>query len=86
MGSSGDLVKKLQNDLNNAYQRSSYTNYGTGSAAPFSDLPYDFKPPLATDGQFGQLTQNAVEDFQESNNLVPDGIVGPLTWTALGDC
>lgn len=31
------------------------------------------------DGIFGSITQNAVEKFQSSHGLVPDGIVGPLT-------
>jgi murein L,D-transpeptidase YcbB/YkuD len=39
---------------------------------------------LATDGDFGPLTENAVVSFQTNMNLSPDGIVGPLTWTQLG--
>lgn len=35
------------------------------------------------DGNFGQLTRNAVIGFQKSVNLISDGIVGKLTWTAL---
>jgi peptidoglycan hydrolase-like protein with peptidoglycan-binding domain len=31
------------------------------------------------DGVFGQVTQAAVVDFQQSNNLDPDGVVGPDT-------
>lgn len=37
----------------------------------------------AIDGFFGLQTQNAVIRFQRSNDLNPDGIVGPLTWNAL---
>lgn len=37
------------------------------------------------DGIFGRNTQNAVISFQQANNLNPDGIVGPLTWTALNN-
>ena len=91
-GSFGPPVKMLQTDLNNAYQRSAHVNNGYQNAAgggvvPFSDLPFDFKPPLSQDGIFGPLTENAVKDFQESYSLVPDGIVGPLTWGALlGGC
>ncbi|WP_353093656.1 LysM peptidoglycan-binding domain-containing protein [Tissierella praeacuta] len=40
--------------------------------------------PGAIDGIFGTRTQSAVIAFQRSRNLVPDGIVGRLTWTALG--
>ena len=35
------------------------------------------------DGAFGPTTQSAVKDFQQSNGLVADGIVGPQTWSKL---
>jgi len=41
--------------------------------------------PGPIDGIFGPMTQRAVMDFQRSRGLVPDGIVGPLTWAALFD-
>ena len=36
------------------------------------------------DGIFGPVTNGAVEQFQQDNNLTVDGIVGPATWAALG--
>jgi peptidoglycan hydrolase-like protein with peptidoglycan-binding domain len=36
------------------------------------------------DGIFGPVTKHAVEEFQASRHLAVDGIVGPLTWAALG--
>jgi peptidoglycan hydrolase-like protein with peptidoglycan-binding domain len=36
------------------------------------------------DGIFGPVTKNAVEEFQGERGLAVDGIVGPLTWAALG--
>lgn len=38
---------------------------------------------LTVDGIFGPRTKNAVECFQEDNDLDADGIVGPLTWAKL---
>lgn len=38
---------------------------------------------IAIDGSFGPLTENAVEDFQTTNFLLVDGIVGPQSWQAL---
>jgi len=35
---------------------------------------------LNTDGVFGPLTLAAVIFHQQANNLVPDGVVGPITW------
>ncbi|GGE26519.1 Peptidoglycan-binding (PGRP) domain of peptidoglycan hydrolases-containing protein [Gemmobacter megaterium] len=35
------------------------------------------------DGAFGPLTRRAVVEFQSRNELLPDGIVGPMTWAAL---
>ena len=34
---------------------------------------------VTVDGNFGNYTRLAVEKFQRTNGLVPDGIVGPLT-------
>lgn len=40
---------------------------------------------VPVDGDFGPKTEKAVKDFQEFwGSLDVDGIVGPLTWTALG--
>ena len=35
------------------------------------------------DGDFGEITQLAVEAFQQRHDLEPDGVAGPLTWQAL---
>lgn len=44
----------------------------------------DPRPRFAEDAIFGPQTQGAVKDFQRSEGLSPDGIVGPNTWRALG--
>jgi peptidoglycan hydrolase-like protein with peptidoglycan-binding domain len=36
------------------------------------------------DGIFGPVTKKAVEEFQSGHKLTVDGIVGPITWAALG--
>src|SRR5258708_4159342 len=50
-GNSGSLVVTLQTKLDALY-----------SAKVFPNSPYNFKPLLAKDGQFGALTTNAVKD------------------------
>ena len=37
--------------------------------------------PADVDGVFGASTDQAVRDLQQSNGLVVDGIVGPITWS-----
>src|SRR3954470_11170304 len=39
--------------------------------------------PDDVDGVFGLQTEQVVNDFQQSNGLVADGIVGPITWSHL---
>jgi peptidoglycan hydrolase-like protein with peptidoglycan-binding domain len=41
---------------------------------------------LAVDGKFGPKTLFAVKNFQSLNAPPADGIVGPITWSALGEC
>lgn len=38
---------------------------------------------MAVDGIYGARTQAAVREFQQSQNLPVDGIVGPQTWGAM---
>ncbi len=38
---------------------------------------------FGVDGDYGRGTEAAVKEFQRDNGLNPDGICGPLTWSAL---
>lgn len=67
-GSRGDAVVRLQGLLN--------------TRVPRSKLPDRKK--LVEDGIFGSKTEAAVITFQQQENLLVDGIVGPQTWGALG--
>lgn len=39
--------------------------------------------PGSFDGKIGPRTRQAIKDFQKSKGLVPDGVVGPKTWSSL---
>ena len=39
--------------------------------------------PIEVDGMFGPLTEDAVTHFQTRNDLIADGIAGPITFSAL---
>lgn len=39
---------------------------------------------LKNDGDFGKNTENVVKAFQKKKGLKQDGVVGPITWRALG--
>ena len=43
----------------------------------------DYVLGVEADGLYGSTTEAAVRAFQRSCGLVPDGITGPKTWSAL---
>ena len=68
-GMTGDDVSDLQAALN--YHLRPPNPPHTPSGPP--------RPPLATDGIFGPLTEARLREFQRLNNLVDDGVVGHAT-------
>jgi len=65
-GMQGDDVKQLQIYLNTH----NYPLATQGPGSPNNETTY-----------FGNKTKQAVILFQKANNLTPDGVVGPLTWS-----
>ena len=51
----------------------------TGVNVAYLQRVFGIKP----DGQFGPITERKVREFQQSQGLVVDGIVGPITWSRL---
>jgi len=51
----------------------------------FIGVNYPEIPYIDPDGVFGPATLNAVETFQRLFGIIPSGIVGLLTWTAIAD-
>lgn len=49
----------------------------------FLNLLPSFLPRLLADGNFGNKTKTRTVEFQRNSSLVPDGVVGPVTWAAL---
>ncbi len=44
---------------------------------------HSLHPPLKTDGIFGGKTRARTQEFQRSNSLVADGVIGPMTLNIL---
>lgn len=71
-GSQGTAVKQAQCELNWAFAFGSSKSYGNGA---FNGL--------TVDGDFGNNTFNATEDFQRCAGDTVDGKIGPQTWSSL---
>jgi len=56
----------------------------SGGAVRMAQIALNLKNfPVVADGIFGPLTAAAVRNFQASNSLSVDGIIGPRTWQKL---
>lgn len=89
-----DRIRRLmvtQDDIRTAPNRTASTSYNTTIkqgvtgilAAELQTALSASGYPVKVDSIFGPATRKAVIRFQKDHQLVPDGIVGPLTWTML---
>jgi hypothetical protein len=69
LNSRGKEVKVLQEYLN----QNGFTIASSGPGSPGNETEF-----------FGPATDNAVKRWQTANELRADGIVGPVTWNAMG--
>lgn len=58
---------------------------GPAVLAVHRQLAHDGFYSSSIDGSFGPLTERAVREFQRRHNVPADGVVGPATWSALGE-
>lgn len=72
LGSKGDTVRSVQEMLNFLGFRAKMEKDGVVTFEP-----------LKVDGDFGEKTESAIIDFQKSEALLRDGIVGSITMKAL---
>ena len=56
-----------------------------GDVYTLQQLLQEWGYDLPVTGNFGQMTDKAVRDFQAKMKLTPDGIVGRRTWEMLMD-
>lgn len=81
-GNDSATVKLAQEDLNANFEFGFFPN------SPFNFHPFSQDPnnPLKVDGIFGANTTAATKDFQTLFAHPVDGVIGPITWHALGEC
>lgn len=76
-GASGAAVRSLQRDINSCYASSSEVR------AYMAGAGYSGWTGLAVDGQFGNMTKNAVKAVQNFLHIGVDGSFGPITRNAM---
>jgi peptidoglycan hydrolase-like protein with peptidoglycan-binding domain len=72
-GDHGADVENLQRRLNRAF-------------VEINKNPAFAFPPLSVDAIYGKKTEERVVAYQQIINDIPDAVVGPETWHALGAC
>ena len=83
----------LEDMLEEAQEKQSYSAKKSGKIAETSSRPSikDIQIALKNagyyagpiDGKAGEKTKKAIQSFQKTNDLTPDGVVGQKTWARL---
>lgn len=88
-----DEIGNLEDMLEEAQKAQNYSAKKLGKTAESSSKPSikDIQIALKNagyyagpvDGKAGEKTKKAIESFQKTNDLAPDGVVGQKTWVKL---
>ncbi|ABB15036.1 peptidoglycan-binding domain-containing protein [Carboxydothermus hydrogenoformans] len=80
----------LAHPMQDNWYNNDYVGYGYVTSGGYvlaiqrmlKDTPYGYS---SVDGYYGSLTQKGIEDFQRSEKIQVDGIVGKVTWGEFQD-
>jgi hypothetical protein len=80
----GDTATNTNRLERHPYLRLGSTGMAVRQLQSWLNRVYPAYSDLGVDGIFGAKTARVVREFQQRSNIKADGLVGPVTWAALG--